>query len=193
MRKARTTLPIVLTAMAMSGLLAVAGHAAKPVPTTFPTLVKLTGGIELPAPDYIADPTHARVTFVGSAISFNRNPKFPDSTTGQVFISNPDYTPGTSPYTPSLHVIDFEGGKALQYFFCAHKTHETDGLTRCEVRRKHDGYYYCLVIQGGTVVGTTAVFPVGSLWFINSKIPYTDTVRVADGQLGMDVKYEIKQ
>lgn len=192
MRKARRTLPVVLPALAVLGMLAAAGHAGKPLPPAFPTLVKLTGGIEIQATENTADPTHAGVEFIDNSLRI----AYRDATytTGQEFISNPDYTPGTSPDTPSLWVTGAGANMTLQYFYCAHVTHAEMGSadTRCQYPETYADHYYCLVISGGKTQKKTGavVFPAGSAWRINKKTPLPG-VNVALGTLTMPVTYQV--
>ena len=69
MRKVRRTLPIVLGALIVLGILAAAGHAKRPTPPPpEPTLVKVTGGIEIQSADHTADATSARVAFIDPSL-----------------------------------------------------------------------------------------------------------------------------
>jgi len=86
MRKARNTLPIVLTALAILGLLAVAGHAGKPVPppAPVPTKVSVTGGIQGEG-----SPTAIRVKFADSSFAdvYPAAPSFPSNPDAPLTIS----------------------------------------------------------------------------------------------------------
>ena len=187
MRKVKRTLPIVLPAFAILGILAVAGYAGKPAPV-WPTLVQVTGGIEI-LPDGTGNPRAVRVHFADASIDFP--PSGSDCTTGREFISNPDYSPWMPPDTPSLSVTGTSPNKTLGYFYCAHKDHEVPTLSRCELRTEHADYYYCLVILGGRVQKTGAVvFPTGSGWMINKKTPEPGST-VAQGTLGAPVTYKV--
>ncbi len=191
MRKARRTLPIALYVLIVLGMLAVAVHAGKPAPAPFPSLVKLTGGIEIQAADNTGNPQlGVWVTFADSSINFVPDARFPDYTEGP-FISNPDVTPGTSPDTPSLWVYGPDGSRRLQYFFCAHKDHPS-GLTECQ-DPTHADYYYCLLIAAGKTQKTGAVvFPAGSGWMINKKTPLPGG-DFAHGTLSMPATYQALQ
>ncbi len=183
MRKVRNALPIVLTTLAILGLLAVAGYAGKPAPS-MPTWVKVTGAITGEG-----DPDWIRVTFDRS-IDFPR----PDSshTLGQVFISNPDSPPPLPENAPSLWVTGAGANlKQLHYFFCAHESHYQDGSTdlRCEAGEAHYDYYYCLLIfRGRTQKSGAVVFPKDSNWEIRRK--KDPQMTVARGTLDMPVTYE---
>jgi hypothetical protein len=113
MRRARNTLPIVLPAFAILGVLAVAGYAGKPVPV-WPTTVQVTGGIKI-LPDGTGDPRQVRVEFADSSIDIPRSGS--DCATGREFISNPDYShsPPMPPDTPSLSVTGTSANKTLAH------------------------------------------------------------------------------
>jgi len=193
MRKVRRILPIVLGALIVLGILAAAGHAKRPTPPPpEPTLVKVTGGIEIQSADHTADATSARVEFVDSPLCIT----YPNTTytDGQEFVSNPDQD-RTPPDTPSLWVIGTPGNSTLQYFYCAHVDHENTTESKCEYLEDHVDYYYCLVILGGRKQKTgEVVFPVGSSWMINSKIPDQDgNYTVARGTLTTPVTFQVVQ
>ncbi len=197
MRKVRRTLPIVLPALVILGILAVAGHAGKPTPPPLPTSVKLTGGIEIQSADNTGDPTRVRVKFIDSSLRIPYPITDPETyTTGQEFISNPDYSysPPMPPDTPSLSVTDTSANKTLAYFYCANILHQGKGTAelRCEIEG-HADYYYCLVLLGGRLQKTGAVvFPTGSSWMINKKTPLPG-INVARGTLGAPVTYQVIQ
>lgn len=200
MRKVRRTLPIVLTALAILGILAAAGHAKKPTPPPEPqpTLVKVAGGIQIQAENNTADPTSARVKFVDPSLCITYpgiTPPQQDPDTynqGPEFVSNPDQD-RTPPDTPSLWVVGAPGNSTLHYFYCAHKDHVDQPESVCS--GEHADYYYCLMILGGRKQKTgEVVFPVGSNWMINSKIPDQDgNVTVAQGALTMPVTFKVVQ
>jgi hypothetical protein len=198
MRKVRRTLPIVLTALAMLGLLAVSSQAKKPVPPPLPTLVKLTGGIEIQSADNTGDPTRVRVKFIDSSLRIPYPITDPETyTQGQEFISNPDYSysPPMPPDTPSLSVTGTSANKTLAYFYCANILHQGKGTAdlRCDLSAEHADYYYCLVISGGKVQKTGAVvFPTGSNWMVNKKTPSPGST-VAQGTLAAPVTYKVIQ
>jgi|GEM_PF-2482380 len=198
MRKVRRTLPIVLPASMILGMLAVAGHAGKPLPPPLPTSVKLTGGIEIQATNNTGDPTRVRVKFIDSSLRIPYPITDPETyTKGQEFISNPDYSysPPMPPDTPSLSVTGTSANKTLAYFYCANILHEGKGATdlRCGLSAEHADYYYCLVISGGKAQKTgVVVFPTGSNWMINKKTPSPGST-VAQGTLGAPVTYKVMQ
>jgi len=193
MRKVKRTLPIVLPAFAILGILAVAGYAGKPAPV-WPTLVQVTGGIEI-LPDGTGNPRAVRVHFADASIDFP--PSGSDCTTGREFISNPDYShsPPMPPDTPSLSVTGTSANKTLAYFYCANILHQGKGAAdlRCELSAEHADYYYCLVLLGGRLQKTGAVvFPTGGSWMINKKTPSPGST-VARGILGTPVTYQVLQ
>jgi len=190
MRKARRILPIVHPALAILGLLAVAGHAGKPAPG-WPTEVQVTGGIKILDDGTGYPTTGVRVEFIDTSLRIG----YPDATytTGQVFISNPDHSYWLPPDddTPSLSVTGTNANKTLAYFYCAHKDHEVTAELMCKSSAAHADYYYCLVILGGKVQKTGAVlFPTGSGWMINKKTPEPGST-VAQGRLGAAVTYKV--
>ena len=188
MRKARRFLPIVLPALAILGLLAVAGHAGKPAPV-WPTTVEVTGGIEI-LPSGTGDPRQVRVEFADSSIVIPRSG--PDCATGREFISNPDYShsPPMPPDTPSLSVTGTSANKTLGYFYCAHNVHEGTGELRCAFPADHADYYYCLVLLGGKLQKTGAVvFSKDCGWEIRKKQNPED--RITYGKLSTPVTYKV--
>ncbi len=189
MRNVSRTRSIVLPVLAILGALAVAGHAGKPVP--LPTLVKLTGGIQIQSADNTGDPTRVHIKFNDSSLHIS----YPDATYTQFqeFVSNPDYSPWLPSDTPSLWVTGSGANRTLQYFYCAHILHEHTGDLRCELSELHADHYYCLVISGGKTQKTGAVvFPTGSNWKINKKTP-SPGYTVAEGTLGAPVTYKATQ
>jgi hypothetical protein len=177
MRKVRNTLPIVLPALVILGMLAVAGHAGKPVPPV-PT-VTVSGGIE-----GTGNPKATRITFAD--LSFRDSYPQPDGKPVPSFPSNPD-----APLT-----ISAAGGnrKTLMYCYCVHPDHLSSNETVCshDQTPSHDPYYYCLWIHGGVQqqksTSGEVVFPVGSPWYINSK---AEMKTVAQGTLLTPVAYKV--
>jgi hypothetical protein len=174
MRKARRTLPIVLTASVILGLLAAASQAKKPVPPPAPIMVAVTGGIV-----GTGTATAIRVTFLDGSFAtvYPAAPSFP---------SNPD---------APLTISDAAGNrKTLMYCYCVHPDHLSSNETVCshDQTPSHDPYYYCLWIYGGVQQkkSTTGevVFPAGSSWYINSK---AEMKTVAQGTLLTPVTYKV--
>ena len=193
MRKVRNTLPIVLTALIILGLLAVAGHAGKPAPV-WPTLVKVTGGITAEG-----NPRAIRVTFADS--SFRGLYPLLDDGSVPSFISNPDSPPPQPADQPSLSILGPGPGiiqKELRYYYCISSDHATSTAI-CDAPpleapaegTEHNAFYYCLMISGGTQKKNApgrVVFPAGSSWQINSKVPKGF---FASGTLCSEVIYQV--
>jgi hypothetical protein len=178
MRKVRKTLPIILPAFAILGILAVSGHARKPTPPPEPT-VSVTGAITA-----YGDPKAIRVTFLDESLLTCKYEG--DATQGPQFLSNPDNP-------PSLKIIlSAPPGKHLRYYYCAH-THDTADFI-CNDASHSPYYYYCLTISGGITQKKNpsdtdhVVFPEGSPWSISWK---NDNSTVAEGTLSMPVTYEV--
>ncbi len=176
MRKAASTLSIVLAASAILGLLGAVGYAGKPsTPKPVPTQVAVTGGIE-----GAGTPAAIRVSFLDG--SFASTPLL-----GLPVISNPD-----APLTIS------SGGansKTLMYCYCVHPDHRFTGESICDQIPSHDPYYYCLWIHGGvqrrkSTSGEIA-FPAGSFWHINSKVPWGEVPY--QGTLDGEVRYNVTE
>lgn len=181
MKKVRKTLPIVIPAFAILGILAVSGHAKKPSPLPEPT-VTVTGAIE-----GTGDPEAIRVTFDESLVY-----EYPgdDATQGPVFISNPDYP-------PSLKIVLSASapprGKYLKYYYCVHKDHVGSTELKCSEASHSPDYYYCLEIHGGISqkkgrAFDHVVFPVDSPWNISWK--KDDSIVVSD-RLKIETKFDV--
>jgi hypothetical protein len=168
MRKVRRTLPIVLPALAILGLLAVAGHAAKPVPPV--PKVSVTGGIV-----GTGTPTAIRVTFADSSFAT----AYPGA---RSFISNPD--------APLTIIAAGGNSRTLMYCYCTNSNHPPGALSCTD--SSHDPDYYCLWIHGGVQqrksTSGEVVFPAGSSWQINSKVPKGF---FASGTLSSEVIYQV--
>jgi hypothetical protein len=175
MRKVRKTLPIVIPAFVILGILAVSGHAKKPSPPPEPT-VTVMGGIEGEG-----DPAMIRITFADSSFG----DVYPSDSS---FISNPD-----SP--PSLRIFLSTTGKTkvLRYYYCTHNSHVGPDDLICDDTLHNPDYYYCLRIGGGISqkkgrAFDHIVFPVGSPWIISWK---KDNSIVASGTLSTETKYDV--
>ena len=191
MKKLRRTLPIILSAFAILGTLAVSGHAKKPAPPPVPTLVEVTGAIKV-EPDGTGDPEGIQVTFVDSSLLSYVYPH-DDATQGPVFISNPDRA---SHGQPSLYVVRIAGSMrtSLRFWYCAHKDHVGTEDLLCEDPVGHENYYYCLTIGHGITQTKRpgnfdhVTFPVGSPWSISSK----ETMSVVkEGTLSIKTTYDV--
>jgi len=193
MRKVRRTLPIVLAASVVLGILAVAGHAGKPTPQPVPSSVEVTGAIEI-EPDGIGDPAGVQVTFLDPSLLTYVYPQV-EATQGPVFISNPDRQ---SHGQPSLYVVRIAGSMqtSLKYYYCAHSSHVGSGDLICN-KTSHSLYYYCLTIGHGitqekspTADFDHVTFPAGSPWEISSKV---DNAVVKKGTLSIETTYDVMQ
>ena len=176
MRKVRNTLPIVLAAFAILGVLAVAGHADKPVPVEPPS-VELTEGLVGEG-----NPEEIRVTF-DSSLAF----AYPaDCTQGPLFISNPDRPPSLSISGPGMNM------KQLKYYYCAYASHYLPGSSALVCKDDtHHPYHYCLLIGSGTQKKSApgrVVFPVGSPWNISSEAVMKVVI---SGTLSVPVTYNV--
>jgi len=192
MRKVRNTLPIVFTALAILGLLAVAGHAGKPAPV-WPTLVKVTGGITAEGNPRAICVTFADSSFTGLYPQLAGPP--------YLFISNPDSPPPQPADQPSLSILGPGPGvtaKELRYYYCISSDHVTSTAI-CDAKpleapaegTEHNAFYYCLMISGGTQKKSApgrVVFPAGSSWQINSKVPKGF---FASGTLSSEAVYQV--
>jgi hypothetical protein len=173
MRKVRKTLPIVIPAFAILGILAVSSHAKKPTPPPEPT-VTVTGAIE-----GTGNPKAIRITFVDSelvAVYPDRSPCW--------FISNPDYP-------PSLKIINSAPPcKHLRYYYCTGDHNENDLI--CTNPSHDPDDYYCLTISDGITQKKNpndtdhVFFPAGRPWQISWK---KDNSIVASGTIGIDTTY----
>jgi hypothetical protein len=188
MRKVRRTLRIVLPALVIVGILAVAGPAGKPTPRPAPTLVKVTGAIQI-EPHGVGDPEGVQVRFFDSSLLTCEYPG-DDATQGPVFISNPDKQ-------PSLYVTNVAGSmqKSLRFRYCAHKSHIGSADSICTDTSHDPAYYYCLTIGHGVTQAKNrnaefdhVTFPIGSPWEISSKVD--DTV-VKRGTLAIATTYDV--
>ena len=176
MRKVRKTLPIVIPAFAILGILAVSGHAKKPSPSPSEPTVAVTGGIEGEG-----NPAMIRVTFADSSFE-------PFGLQNSSFISNPDYP-------PSLRtLLDTTGPtKILKYYYCTHESHASSDFLICD-EPSHDPYnYFCLLIGGGISQKKGSpfdhvVFPKESPWYISCK---KDNSIVASGILSTETRYDV--
>jgi len=176
MRKVRNTLPIVLAALAILGLLAVAGHAGKPASEKpVPTRVAVTGGI-----DGTGSPAAIRVTFLDGSFAST-------GLMGLPVISNPD-----APLTISGAGVN---SRTLMYCYCVHPDHRSTDESVCSQTPSHDPYYYCLWIHGGVQQRKSTsgeiVFPAGSIWHINSKVPWGEVPY--QGTLMGEVRYNVTE
>jgi hypothetical protein len=175
MRKVRRTLPIVLTAFAILVILTVAGHAGKPAPEKpVPTRVAVTGGIE-----GTGTPAAIRVTFADSSFA-GACPGAPS------FISNPD--------APLTIIAAGGNSRTLMHCYCIHPDH-LPNETVCNQIPSHYPYYYCLWIFGGAQqrksTSGEVVFPAGSSWQINSKVPPPPGNDLYHGTLDSEVRYNV--
>jgi hypothetical protein len=179
MRKVRNTLPIVLPALVILGMLAVAGHAGKPVPPV-PT-VTVSGGIE-----GTGNPKAIRITFAD--LSFRDSYPQPDGKPVPSFPSNPD--------APLTIIAAGGNSRTLMYCYCVHPDHLSNE-TVCNQIPSHDPYYYCLWIFGGVQqrksTSGEVVFPAGSSWQINSKVPPPPGNDLYHGTLDGEVRYNVTQ
>lgn len=176
MRKARTTLPIVISALVILGVLAVAGRAEKPSlppgqPKPAPSSIRVGGAISGEG-----SPAEIRVTFVDSSFGYSE---------GSCFLSNPDYPPSLTVTGPGANM------KQLRYYYCVNPDHPA-GASMCGDPLNHGDDYYCLQIGGGTAQKKSdtgrVTFPIGSPWVISSKATMS---RVAEGTLSVPVTYEV--
>lgn len=174
MKKVRKTLPIVIPAFAILGILSVSGHAKKPSPPPEPT-VTVSGGIEGEG-----DPAMIRITFTDSSFEgvYTQNSSF---------ISNPDYPPSLKIFigTPATT-------KELRYYYCTHNSHADSDDLICNDPTHSPDYYFCLLIGGGISqkkgrAFDHVVFPVGSPWNISWK---KDDSIVASGRLRIETKFD---
>jgi hypothetical protein len=177
MRKVRRTLPIVLTALAILGLLAVSSHASKPSPGKPVPIVTVAGGIV-----GTGDPAKIRVTFADTSFGLF-HPESPS------FISNPDGSLRISFKPPDTTA------KILTYYYCIHPTHvDTEDLI-CQNPVEHNDYYYCLQIFGGIADkkgdNDHVTFLHGSRWEITQK--KAPRGWAADGTLINEVQYALTQ
>jgi hypothetical protein len=175
MKKARKTLPIVIPAFAILGILAVSGHAKKPSPRPEPTVI-VTGGIEGEG-----DPAMIRITFADSSFEdvYQQNSSF---------ISNPDYTTSLK-----IFISPPAKTKELRYYYCTHNSHAGSDDLICDDPTHSPDYYFCLLIGGGISQKKGrpfdhVVFPVGSPWNISWK---KDNSIVASGTLVKETKYDV--
>lgn len=191
MKNLRRTLPIILSAVAILGTLAVSGHAKKPAPSPVPTLVEVTGAIKI-KPNGQGDPARVQVEFVDPSLLTYVYPH-DDATQGPVFISNPDRQ---SHRQPSLYVIRIAGSMqtSLRYWYCTHKDHVGTEDLLCEDPVGHENYYYCLTIGHGITQTKHpgnydhVIFPVGSPWSISSK----ETLSVVkEGTISIETTYDV--
>lgn len=174
MKKARSTLPIAVTALVILGMIAVVGHAqkvvqlaSKPVPTA-----SVSGGIV-----GHGDPRAIRITFVDRSFGNERG----------TFISNPDYPPSLNVY-PNITVPGTKT-QILRYYYCDSPDHAS-GVLACNVPA-HDPYNYkSLDIYGGIAQKWTnqVIFPVGSHWKIGWKQTMSTLV---EGDLKETVIYDL--
>ncbi len=186
MRKVRKTLPIVLPAFAILGMLAVSGHAKKPTPSV-PT-IQVVGGIKIVPEGTTTDATNVRVEFLDS--SFAPFPSF----AGKSFPANADRS-------PALYTVIMRAGppdtldRRLRFYFCAHPSHQqtTDDL-RCQYPAEHSDYYYCLnLLEGQTTAKGRGdlnhlTYPVDTVWSIGWKV---DNGAVASGTLDTETTYDV--
>jgi len=179
MKKVRKTLPIVITAFTILGILSVSGHAKKPSPPPEPT-VTVTGAIQ-----GTGDPEAIRVTF-DESLAY----EYPgdDATQGPEFISNPDYPPSLKIFisTPTTT-------KELRYYYCTHNSHASSDDLICDDPTHSPDYYFCLLIGGGISQKKGrpfdhVVFPVDSPWNISWK---KDDSIVASGRLSIETKFDV--
>ena len=184
MRKVRRTLPIVLTASVIVGVLAIAGHAKKPTPSV-PT-IQVVGGIKIVPDGPTTDATNVRVEFLDSS--------FGSPWAGKSFPANADRS-------PALYTVIMSPGapdtldRRLRFYFCAHPDHQetTDDL-RCQYPSEHSDYYYCLNLLDGQ---TTAkgrgdlnhlTYLAGTVWSIGWKV---NNSAVASGHLVTETTYDV--
>ncbi len=189
MRKIRKTLPIVLPAFAILGILAVSGHAKKPTPSV--PLIQVVGGIKIVPEGTTTDATNVRVQFLDS--SFNDDP-----------LTAPWATlsfPANADRSPALYTVIMRAGppdtldRWLRFYFCTGD--HPEGTLRCDVPAHSPNFYYCLNLHNGQ---TTAkgrgdlnhlTFPAGTLWSIGWKAAADPNVAVASGRLVTPTTYDV--
>jgi len=176
MRNARSTLVAACAALAIVGMLAVAGHAQNVVPQEAQkqgAVVSFSGGIE-----GFGDPTGITIAFVDRSFRSNAG----------TFISNPDYSPSLAVYADfSVHPT----GQVLSYFYCDSPEHDPGDLL-CDDPEHSPEHYKRLRIFGGIKQkrSNQVIFPAGSIWQIGFK---TTGVVEREGTLASEVVYSISK
>jgi hypothetical protein len=177
MRKARNTLPVVVCALVILGMIAVAGHAQKVVPLASKPvpIVSVAGGIVGEG-----DPRAIPIQFLDRAFPYKPH---------TFVISNPDYPPSLNVYTN----MTGPGTKTqmLSYYYCDGPHNSGDLI--CSVP-EHDPYYYKrLRILGGIVEkrSNQVIFPKGNQWTIGCKKDLPSTDPCYSGVLTQDVIYDL--
>ena len=174
MRKARNTLPVVVCALVILGMIAVAGHAQKVVPLASKPvpIVSVAGGIVGEG-----DPRAIPIQFLDRAFPYKPH---------TFVISNPDYPPSLNVYTN----VTSPGPKTqlLRYYYCDGPHDEGDLM--CDVSAHNPYNYKSLDIYGGIAQkkSNQVVFPVGSHW----KIGWKQTMStIVEGDLKKEVIYDL--
>jgi len=179
MKEVKVISTVILTALLITGILAVPGHAEKPPSPpgqskSEPFLVSVTGAIEGQG-----QPTAISVAFVDGSFG-----EYAGS-----YTANPDYP-------PALKVVGPGKNKRIRYYYCDHVSHDSSGGV-CSDNYHDPLNYKCLTIQGGKIEKKTerVVFPAGSTWTIVQKIILPtgdwDGELVAEGTLDGEVVYEV--
>jgi hypothetical protein len=155
MKKARRTLLIVLSALAVLGLLAVAARAQKVVPlaSTTKSAVSLAGAVRGDG-----DPGEISLTFDRASFGADAG----------TFISNPDYPPSLRLFFDNT-VSGGPHAQMLSFFYCD-APHDT-GVQLCNVPGHSPEHYKRLRILGGILQkgNKQVIFPEGSNWDISFK------------------------
>ena len=188
MRKVRRTLPVVLPALAILGLLAVSSQARRPTPP--PPTIQVVGGIKILPNGTTTDPTNVRVQFDDESF-----------VTGCPLWAGKSF-PANADRSPALYTVIMRAGppdtldRRLRFYFCAHPSH-TDQELRCQDPTEHSDYYYCLNLLDGQTTGkgrgdlNHLTYPPGTFWNIGKKV--VDGSTVPQGNLVTETTYDVTE